>query len=75
MKKILNFLSKLEHGKIAYSIEHIRNDALMVTAHVPGERWEIEFFADDNVEVEIFRSNGDILGEETLDKLLSEFSD
>ncbi len=75
MKKFLNFLCKFEEGKIAYTIEHNRDDAVMVTAHVPGAKWEIEFFADDNLEIEIFRSNGEIQGEESLDKLLNEFSD
>jgi hypothetical protein len=36
---------------------------------IPGERWEIEFMTDGSVEVERFRSNGDIKGEETFDEL------
>jgi hypothetical protein len=37
----------------------------MVLVTVPGERWEVEFFADGSIEVERFISNGEICGEET----------
>jgi hypothetical protein len=48
----------------------------MVEVAVPGERWEIEFFADGHLEVEVFgKSEGVIGGEETLSRLFDEFSD
>jgi hypothetical protein len=33
----------------------------MVEVHVPGARWEVEFFADGHVEVEIFQSASGVL--------------
>jgi hypothetical protein len=47
----------------------------MVLVTVPGERWEIEFFGDGSVEVERFRSNGEVGGEETLHELLTTYAD
>jgi len=48
----------------------------MVDIAVPGERWEVEFFEDGHVEVEVFRSTSDGLeGEEALDRLFEKFSD
>lgn len=41
----------------------------MVEGAIQGERWEVEFFADGNVEVEKFISNAEILGEEELEQL------
>ena len=41
----------------------------MVEIAVPGERWEVEFFADGTVEVERFVSEGGICGESELEKL------
>lgn len=48
----------------------------MVDIAVPGARWEVEFFADGHVEVEIFRSNGTgVVGEEALAELFAPDSD
>jgi hypothetical protein len=47
----------------------------MVEAHVPGERWEIEFFEDGEIEVEIFRSDGSLRGADALEDLFRRFSD
>jgi hypothetical protein len=47
----------------------------MVMPDVPGQRWEVEFFADGQVEIEIFKSEGNILEESELDRFFKEFSD
>ncbi len=47
----------------------------MVKVAVPGEHWEVEFFASGEVEVEVFRSDGNIQSEEALAKLLRENSE
>lgn len=65
-EKLLRFLGELEQERVSYTLAHHRDDALMVTVALPGERWEIEFFADGLVEVERFASTGDICGEEAL---------
>ena len=69
------FLQKLEGQEISYSLAHHRDEAVMVTVAVPGERWEIEFLSDGTVEVEKFISNGEILGESALSELLSQYRD
>lgn len=70
-RKLLAFLDQLEQAKIWYRLEHVR-DSIMVTASIPGERWEVEFFADGDVEVERFRSSGKIEGEDALGLLRAE---
>jgi len=61
--KFLDFLTKLEAENISYTLAHYRDDAVMVTASVPGERWEIEFLDDGTVEVEKFVSDGQVYEE------------
>jgi len=46
----------------------------MVEIAVPGQRWEVEFFEDDHVEIEKFVSNGTIYNEKELDILFKDFS-
>jgi hypothetical protein len=75
MEAFLDFVKELSARKIYYSLSVAREDAVMVEITVPGEKWEVEFFADGRVEVEIFKSDGEILGLEAINKLLVENSD
>ncbi|HBE21191.1 MAG TPA: hypothetical protein DEG17_09345 [Cyanobacteria bacterium UBA11149] len=73
--KLLEFLQKLEQQEINYTLAHHRDEAMMVTVAVPGERWEVEFFSDGSVELEKFISNGEISGENELSGLFSRFAE
>ena len=68
--KLISFLKTLEQARMHYTLEHNRDDAIMVIAAVPGERWEIEFFANGDIEIEVFRSDGSISGEDQLESFL-----
>ena len=63
LQQLLDFLQRLEAQKIHFTLEHNRDEALMVLIAVPGEHWEVEFFTGGGVEVEIFRSDGRVLGD------------
>ncbi|MGK7941226.1 MAG: hypothetical protein AB4062_13980 [Crocosphaera sp.] len=67
--KFLTFLNKLEQQKINYQIHHHRDEAVMITVSIVGERWEIEFLENGDIEVEKFISNGEIEGEEALKEI------
>jgi hypothetical protein len=73
--KLTTFLKHLEEAHLHYTLASHREDTIMVLVTVPGERWEIEFFGDGSVEVERFRSNGEIGGEESLQELLTTYAD
>lgn len=74
MSKLTAFLDKLDRERIAYTVTHQREDAVLVAVAVPGERWEIEFFVDGSVEVEQFVSSGDIYGEAVLQELFNRYA-
>ncbi len=57
---LLGFLRRLEEARIPYTIRHSRDDAVMVEVVVPGERWEVDFLEDGDVDVEVFRSAGGV---------------
>ena len=73
--KLTTFLKHLEGAHLYYTLASHRDGTIMVLVTVPGERWEIEFFGDGSVEVERFRSNGEIGGEESLHELLTTYAD
>ncbi|MBQ2326026.1 MAG: hypothetical protein IJD03_04310 [Clostridia bacterium] len=69
---MVEFLEKLEENNIYFTLSKIR-DSVLVTVAVPGERWEIEFMASGEIEIEKFKSNGEIYGEEELKLLFESF--
>jgi hypothetical protein len=71
LARLLAFLARLEEEHVYYSLCMDRPEALMVSVTVPGQRWEVEFMNDGSIEVERFRSNGQIDRLE-LDGLMSE---
>ncbi|MGH9770013.1 MAG: hypothetical protein ACREAB_21525 [Blastocatellia bacterium] len=75
LENLLSFLVRLEDVKIHYSLEHNRDEAIMVLIVVPGQHWEVEFFEDGSVEIEVFESGGELYDEKKLDELFDKFSD
>ena len=66
MQKLLDFLNQLDAVKMSYRLSHFREDTVAVELAIPGERWEVEFYADGTVEVERFRSTGGVSADESL---------
>lgn len=73
LKKLIDFLDKLEERRIYYRLNKIR-DGILVEVSVPGQRWEIEFLADGTIEVEKFVSDGKIENENQIEVLFRDFS-
>jgi hypothetical protein len=74
MEQLLEFLSRLEAVGLHYLLGHYR-ESINVQVSVPGERWEVEFFADGTVEVEVFVSSGSVTsGGERLELLFRDHS-
>lgn len=57
---LLGLLNRLSAARIPYTLRHSRADAVMIEVAVPGERWEIDFLEDGDVEVEVFLSGGNV---------------
>jgi hypothetical protein len=74
---LLSFLLQLQNHRLHYTLEHNRGEAIMVLIAVPGQRWEVEFFADGHVEIERFVSTeeGVVNDAGLLDTLLREFGE
>ena len=74
MEKLLVFIQELDRRRIYRRLASVR-DAVMVEVHVPGARWEVEFFADGHIEVEIFQSAGGVLTHAEADAALQRLFD
>lgn len=71
LSKCVGFCRELDHRHIEYSLLIARDEALMISLAVPGERWEIEFFDDEHIELERFVSQGVVDAPNVLSDLLA----
>lgn len=55
---VLQFCNALNERHAAYKLSVDRPEAIRVTLDVPGERWEIDFFPDGDIELERYIGQG-----------------
>ena len=72
---LLDFIHTLEDNRIFYELHKHSYRKIMVSIAVPGERWEVEFSDDGDIDVEKFVSSGGVGGRERLKELLERFSE
>jgi hypothetical protein len=76
---LMTFLQKLSDNNIYYTLSHHLPHAVSVLITVPGERWEVDFHQDGDVQVEAFRAytgvQGEQEGEALIEELLNRYSD
>lgn len=75
-QKLIGFLNRLDEVGLIYTLEHNRDDAVLVNVSRDNERWEVEFVADGDIDVEVFYSeDGELEGEEALERLFEDSDD
>jgi hypothetical protein len=67
------FCRELDRRHVAYELRIVRDEALMMSVSLPGERWELEFFDDGRIELERFVSQGVVEAPGVLAELLAWF--
>lgn len=80
VRELVELIEKLESAKIQYCLQKHRENSIMILATVPGERWEIEIIAYDSdkeyhIEIERFKSDGQISDDNSLNVLFELFAD
>jgi hypothetical protein len=71
----VEFCRELDRRNVIYELRIVRDEALMMSVAVPGERWEIEFFDDGQIELERFVSQGVAEAPSALAELLAWFDE
>ncbi len=74
LERILVVLRRLRDSHIHYRLRHSQDDAISIDVDVPGERWEVDFFENGDVYIEVFRSDGKIDNEKRLEELFRKHS-
>lgn len=73
IKFLVDILEEFDKRKIYYKLDKIR-DSILVEVAVPGQRWEIEFMENGDIQIEKFFSDGTIYDCKEIDTLFNEFS-
>ena len=69
IKTITGFLEKLDQARIHYTLRADVATSIMVCIATPGQRWEVNFYDDGDIGVEIFKSDGECFDESKLSEL------
>ncbi len=69
---LFKLLRDLEGASISYTLGRHRDDTIMVTVTLVGERLEIDVFEDGHMEVSRFSGNEGVVGDEELVRALIE---
>ncbi len=73
---LYQLLRRLEDAKIHFTLARHREDTVLVTLTLVGERVEIDVFEDGHMEVSRFPGSEDIVGDaELVEKLINENRD
>jgi hypothetical protein len=60
--QLYQLLSRLEDAKIHYTLARYRQETILVTLTLVGERVEVDVFEDGHIEVSRFSGNENIVG-------------
>ena len=63
---LYNLLKRLEDAHIHFTLARHRDDTVLVTITIVGERVEVDVFDDGHMEVSRFPGSEDIVGEQGL---------
>ena len=69
LKVLTEFVDRLDECRISYTLNGAVRTSIMVCVALPGERWEINFYDDGDIAVEIFTSDGQLFDESKLEEL------
>lgn len=61
-----SFLARLQDSDIYYDLASHREGYVMVKVAIPGERWEVEFTAEGEVEIEVFSQSSGVRSDPAL---------
>ena len=75
INELVHLLRKLKEANIYFELDHYLDDSISIKIAVPGEKWEVDIDREGEVQVEIFRSDGEIFDGTMIDDLFKKYTD
>jgi len=75
LSKLTQFLDRLDETDFHYTLSSVTEDAVTVSVRSGDERWELEFSGNGDIEVEVFKSDGETGDASMIDELFEREDD
>ena len=60
LSELTDLLDRLDEAELQYTLASVSEGAIVVGIDVTGEHWKVEFMDDGDIEVEIFKGDGQV---------------
>ena len=60
LSELTDLLDRLDAAEIQYTLSSVSEGAITVGIDVTSEHWKVEFMDDGDIEVEIFKGDGQV---------------
>jgi len=60
LSELTDLLDRLDAAEIPYTLSSVSEGSIVVGIDVPDEHWKVEFMDDGDIDVEIFKSDGEV---------------
>lgn len=75
LSELTELLDRLDEAEIQYTLASVSEGTIEVGIDVSGEHWKVEFSDDGEIDVEIFKSDGQIFDYGIIEDLFDDDDD
>lgn len=75
LSELTDLLDRLDAAEIQYTLSSVSEGSIVVGIDVPGEHWKVEFMDDGDIDVEIYKGDGQVFDYSIIEDLFEEDDD
>lgn len=75
LSELTDLLDRLDAAEIQYTLASVSEGSIVVGIDVPGEHWKVEFMDDGDIDVEIYKGDGQVFDYSIIEDLFEEDDD
>ena len=75
LSELTNLLDRLDAAEIQYTLASVSEGTIEVGIDVNDEHWKVEFMDDGDIEIEIFKSDGQTFDYSVIEDLFEDDDD
>lgn len=75
LSDLTELLDRLDAAEIPYTLSSVTEGSILVGIDAGDEHWEVEFMGDGDIDVEIYKSDGQIFDYSIIEDLFDDDND
>ena len=75
LSELTDLLDRLDAADIRYTLSSVNEGSIVVGIDLPDEHWNVEFMDDGDIEVEIFKGDGQVFDYSVIEDLFENNDD